>query len=90
VQREPEPGEPFTKRGHEALGLVAILESYDEVVRETDEDHIALCLHLPPLLDPQVEQVVQVDIGQQRTDAPALSRPYRTARSLPVHQHAGP
>ena len=64
-----------------------MLKAQDEVVSEADDDHVAARL-LPPSLDPEVEHVVKVDVGQERADAPALNRTHLALRSLPVLQHA--
>jgi hypothetical protein len=52
--------------------------------------HDAVALRLPrsPSLDPKVEDIVQVDVGQQRTDAAALHGADLTHGVLPVLQHA--
>ena len=42
----------------------------------------------PPCLDPQIEDVVQVDVRQQRRCTAALRRPLLTHRQLPLLQHA--
>ncbi len=50
----------------ESLGVRAMLESHNEVIRETHHDNVAVCPLLPPLLDPQVKHVVEIDVRQQR------------------------
>src|SRR5262249_32856071 len=50
-------------------------------------DHISSDLYSSPLLDPQVKHIVQVDIGQKRTDAPALDRPPLHLSMLALLQH---
>src|SRR5439155_21777626 len=74
----------------ELHGVLPMLESYDEVVREAHDDHLAPRLPSPPPLDPEVEHVVQVEIGQERADAATLDRAALTLCSLPLLQHAGP
>src|SRR4030081_2714484 len=44
----------------------------------------------PPALGPQIEHVVQVDVGEQRRNHRALPRPLLTDRDDPVLQHARP
>jgi hypothetical protein len=65
-----------------------MLESGNEVIGKTDENHFSVRLLLSPLLDPEIEYVVQVDVRQQRTDAAALNRPHLTPYSLALLQHA--
>ena len=43
----------------------------------------------PPLVDPQIEHVVQEDVGQERADARPLRRSLRRLLPLPALQHAG-
>src|SRR6058998_1024573 len=89
VQRQPELREPLAQLGEEPLGLLPLLEPHDEVIRKAHDHDIAARLLLPPPLGPVIEHVVQVDIGQQRADAPALHRPHLTPRPLALLQHAG-
>src|SRR2546421_7809192 len=65
-----------------------MLESGNEVIGKPDDDHVALGLSLSPLLDPQVQHVVKIDIGQQRRDTPALNRTDLTGYPFAVLQHA--
>ena len=44
----------------------AALKPNDEVIREAYDHNLPVRPHPPPLLDPQVENVVQVDVRQQR------------------------
>ena len=44
---------------------------------------------LTPCLDPQVEHVVQIDVGQQRRGTAALRRPFLHSYPFPILQHAG-
>ena len=43
-----------------------MFESYDDIICVTDDDHIARCLMFTPVLDPQIEAIMQVDVCQQR------------------------
>jgi hypothetical protein len=81
--------ESFADFREESLGLLSMLEPNDEVIGETHDDHVTLRLRLSPLLDPKVEYVVQIDVGQKRRNAAALDSSYFTAHSLPILQHAG-
>ena len=75
MQRQAEPRETLAQFGEEAFRFPSMLESHDEIIRKTDDDHIAARLRPTPSLDPEVEDVVQVDVGEQRTNAAALDRP---------------
>ena len=59
------------------------------------DDEVANCttttsprLRRSPSLNPEVEDIVQIEIGEQRTHAAALHGPPPPV--LPVLQHAGP
>src|SRR5215472_18656206 len=88
VQLQTEFREPLAKLTLELLGFVSILKAHHEVVSKANDNHIAPRSPPPPLLDPQIKHVVQIDVGQQRANAPALHRAFRTDDSLPVFQHA--
>jgi hypothetical protein len=64
MQRQPESREALTQFGEEAVGLLAMLESDDEIGGETHDDRSAARLGPTPSLDPEVDDVVQVDVGQ--------------------------
>ena len=46
------------------IGLM--LETDDEIVSVADHNHVPMRHFLAPLLGPQIEDVVQVHVGQQR------------------------
>jgi hypothetical protein len=48
----------FPKFSETAFGVGAVLEPHDEIIRIAYDDHIALCVLLPPLFDPEVEDIV--------------------------------
>jgi hypothetical protein len=66
VQLQAELGHPgaqvFEKRQH----ILPLLEAHDTVIGIPNDDHIAFRLVPPPSMSPQVEHVVQVDVGKQR------------------------
>ena len=88
MQRQAELCESLAQLGQEPLRFMMMLESGHEVIGEADEDHLPMRLLLPPLLDPEVECVMKVDVRQQRADAPALNRPHLTLDSFALFQHA--
>jgi hypothetical protein len=67
---------PFIKIGQEPFGFATMLESHNEVITIAHNNNVTLRLLLPPLSDPQVEYIMKVDIGQERTDTAALNRPH--------------
>jgi hypothetical protein len=66
VQLQGELREPLTKLGEEPLRILLILETDDEVVREPHDDHITARTAASPPVDPQIEDVVEVDVREQR------------------------
>ena len=79
MQPEAELRESFAEFREESLGLFTMLEPNDEVVGKAHDDHVPARLLLSPSLDPQVEYVVQVDVGQDRRNAAALDRADQTS-----------
>jgi hypothetical protein len=43
-----------------------MFESRDDIISVADDDHIARSVMFTPVLDPQIEGLVQVDVCQQR------------------------
>src|SRR5580704_16400325 len=56
-------------------GGALMLETGDEVVGIPDHDHVARGLAPSPALGPEVEDVVEIDVGKQRRNHRALTRP---------------
>src|ERR1700722_18369909 len=58
-----------SRRAHhveEPTGVGLVFEADDGIIRITEDDHVACCLPLSPAVGPEVEGVVQVDVGKQR------------------------
>src|SRR5208282_4998139 len=72
----------------EPFGLVFELESNHDVVGVTHHDHIAVRPLLAPCLNPEIEDVMEVDIRQQRRCTSALRRTCLHERSRTLFQHA--
>src|SRR5580704_9926495 len=88
MQLKTEPREAFAQFCQKLLCFGTTLESGHEVVGKANEDYLPVRLLLSPLLDPEVEYVVQIDVRQQRTNTAALNRSYLTVDSLALFQHA--
>jgi hypothetical protein len=65
MQLQPEPRQPLAKIGPEPLRILLVLEP-DRVVSETHDDHITVRMPAPPPVSPQVEDVMEVHVGEQR------------------------
>ena len=66
MQGQPELGEAHFQRLLKAHCLMVVLESQHTVVRVADHNHITGCVSSSPLIDPDVKDMVQVEIRQQR------------------------
>src|SRR6266568_8923673 len=66
MQLQPELREPLAKIGKEPPCIGLVLETNGEIIGEPDGDHVTLGEPVPPPLDPQDENVVQVHISEQR------------------------
>ena len=72
----------------ESPGIGLVLKADDDVVGVAHDDHIARRLTPSPALGPEVEDVVQVDIGEQREIYRALPCPRLTNRHDPIFKDA--
>ena len=88
MQRQRELLQPLAHRVPEAPGVGLVLEADDDIIGIAHDDHVARGLAPSPALGPEVEDVVQVDVGEQRRDHRALPRPRLTDRHDPVFQDA--
>src|SRR5712691_9343490 len=88
MQRQRKLLQPLAHLVKEAPGVALMLEADDEVVGVAHNDHVARGLALSPALGPQIEHVVQVDVGEQRRDHRSLRRPPVADRHDPVFEDA--
>src|ERR1700741_2645255 len=72
----------------ELFSIRFALESNHDIVCESNDDDIAVRPLSTPRLDPQVEHVMKIDIGQKRRSTSALRRSFLHTYSLPILQHA--
>ena len=66
MERQRKLIQPFTHRLQEAPGVILMLEADDDVVGVAHDDHVARGLTPSPAFGPEIEDVVQVDVGKQR------------------------
>ena len=67
-----------------------MFEADDDVVCVAHDDHVARSVPPSPAFGPEIEHVVQVDVGEQRRDYRPLPRSRLTDRDDPVFQEARP
>jgi hypothetical protein len=60
MQLQIELREPFTKFAQELSRIIEVLKPDDEVVGEPHDDHVASGVPIPPVSDPQVEDVMEL------------------------------
>jgi hypothetical protein len=66
VQLQAKDGQTLRQVSLEPLCVRAMLKPEHDVVGVPDDEHVTAGMPLPPLLGPQVEDVVQVDVCEQR------------------------
>ena len=66
MQFELELAESFRQFSPEQFNTRLHLKSHHDVIGETHDDHVALRALPTPGLDPQVEDIVEIDVRQQR------------------------
>jgi hypothetical protein len=88
MQLQSELSQSFGEFLPALLGIRLMLESEHDIVGEADDNHVAVGSLLAPHPDPQVEHVVEINVGEQRRCATALRRPFFHPHSLPILQHA--
>ena len=82
-------GETCGERGEKALGILPVLETHDGVIGIAGHDDYPLGVASPPLMHPEVQCVMQIDIGEQRRDHCSLHHSLvRIAYNL-IFQHPG-
>src|SRR5579885_360664 len=89
MQFELELTESLLKLRPEPLGIRPDLKAQHDIVRESHDDHVAARSLPTPRLDPQVKNIMEVDVRQQRRCTSALGRPFLHSQVFPVLQHAG-
>src|SRR5467141_1941809 len=89
MQFQVELPHSFRKFRPKLIGIRFAVKAHHDIVRETHHDDIAVRALLTPCLDPQIEYVMKIDVGQKRRSTSALGRPFLRPYSFPILQHAG-
>src|ERR1019366_357548 len=89
MKRQRELPQPIAHRIPEASGVALMLETNDDVVGIPNHDHVARGLAPSPAFGPKIEDVVKVDVREQRRNHRALARPLFLNRHDPVFENAG-
>src|SRR5580658_3207769 len=80
--------EPLLRIGKELLCFVPMLEANDSIVRIAHDDHVAGGASLPPLVDPLIIDMMEVDVRQERADDRALRRPLLRLDHASIFEYA--
>jgi hypothetical protein len=65
------------------LSVLPVLESHHAIVSETHGHNLTARVPTPPLLGPQVEDVVRIDVGKQRRNRSSLRNAFVERRPRP-------
>ena len=90
VERQAKRGEALPKGNDHFPRVRLVLEAHHEVVSITHDDDSPVRMPLPPLMDPQVEHVVQENVCEQRTNARTLRRTFDGVGPHVPIERAGP
>jgi len=82
-------GQPLPKISQEPLCFRLVLKTGDEIVGVANDDDIAPRDFLPPDLHPQVEDIVQIHVGEQRRNHCPLWRTHRRLRPFAIFRDPG-
>src|ERR1035441_9802149 len=76
--------EPVAKVSPELLGVFPMLKAHHEVVSEPHDDNVTARVPSPPLVSPQVQDVVRVDVPEQRRSRCPLRNALIERRPRPI------
>src|SRR5271163_5373825 len=65
-----------------------MLEANDGVVRVAHDNHVTGGASLPPLVDPLIINMMEVNVRQERADDRALRRPFLRLDHASIFEHA--
>ncbi len=89
VHRQAELGQPILEVDHHPPGIARALEAHHEVVGIPDDRDPTASVPAAPLMDPEIKDVMQEDVGQERADAGSLRRSPVRLVPLIALQNAG-
>ena len=58
--------QPVSHHAQEALAVGLMLKAHHNIISIADDDHVASGLPPSPAFGPEIEHIVQVDVGQKR------------------------
>ena len=87
MQGQTKSGKPLFKLSKEPLCFAAMLEPYNKVIGKAHDNYVTLSVPVSPLLCPQIEYIVQIDVGEQWAYTAALHCACIELRSSSFLQH---
>jgi hypothetical protein len=84
VELQAELRKPAAKVRPEPLRVITVLEAHHGVVGETHDHDISVRVPTPPLMNPQVEDVMRVDVAEQRRSRSPLRNALLERRPRPL------
>src|SRR5690349_16240454 len=84
VQLQTEFREPVAKVSPEPFSVFPMLKSHHEVIGEAHDHNVPMRVPSPPLVSPQVQDVVRVDVPKQRRSRCSLRNPVVERRPGPI------
>ena len=66
MQTQCKLGQPFPQIGQKSLAIPLVLKSHHAVIGKAHYYHVTLGMTSAPLIDPQVIDIVEVEVRQQR------------------------
>jgi hypothetical protein len=91
MQRHAELRQTSLKFLEETLGFRPAFETHHKIVGVADNNHIVLSHFLAPSFYPQVENVMQIRVGEQwRSDSPNAKDNFAFERRLAFRRKSGP
>jgi hypothetical protein len=90
MQFQAELGQSFSKLAEKTFGFCPAFEAHDQIVGVADDNYLAHGHSLAPGFYPQVENVVQVHVGEQRrNDSPNAKDNFEFERRLAFRRKSG-
>jgi len=66
VQLQPELPRPFSQLLAKTVCVSSPLEAEDDIIRIAEDDHLASRRLLAPDVHPEIEHIVEIDVGKER------------------------
>src|SRR5947209_358689 len=65
MERQTVHPKPLRQDFHDLAGVLFTSKTHDEVIRITDQEGLTSQVTLHPILEPDIQHIVQIDVGQE-------------------------